>query len=262
MLRAGEKGSGMNDYRKIRRHDTSRLQPIHTVMLHADSRRALTQFLAGGDRAKSVVITHHARSIKSLSSRKHEDLISAAYASNMEKLIIEQGPALWIHGHIHEVRDYVIGYTQVLNNALGYQTKHDPEETGFRRDLLVTLPGQKSRLRCAKFHPLSAVSTPLNWMKNFMKLFGFITSLFGAATTPATETKLVDPKSILFSTSPLNNAPPAFASHASPGQKLLRIHEDDWRQFEAISASFTDAIDQELNAIRNIHEAASVKTKG
>lgn len=29
MLAAGAKGTGMNDYRKIRRHDTSRLQPKH-----------------------------------------------------------------------------------------------------------------------------------------------------------------------------------------------------------------------------------------
>ncbi len=140
MLQAGEKGTGMNDYRKIRRHDTSRLQPKHTLLLHAESRLALTQFLAGGDRGKSVVITHHAPSLKSLPARKHTDLIGAAYASNLEDLITEQGPALWIHGHIHECRDYVLGNTRVLNNALGYQTKHDPEETGFRRDLIVTCP--------------------------------------------------------------------------------------------------------------------------
>lgn len=97
-------------------------------------------------------------------------------------------------------------------------------------------------------------------MKNLMKLFAFVASLFGA-TTPAAETKLVNPKSILFSTSTLNDALPAYASNAAPGQKLLQIHEDDWRQFEAVSTGFTDAISQELNAIRKIHETASVKTK-
>jgi len=143
MLRAGEKGTGMNDYRKIRRHDTNRLQPKHTALLHADSRLALTQFLASGDHTKSVVITHHAPSIKSLPARKHADLISAAYASNLEELITQRGPALWIHGHIHEARDYVIGDTRVLNNARGYSTKNNPEETGFRSDLIATLPAEK-----------------------------------------------------------------------------------------------------------------------
>lgn len=144
MLRAGEKQTGMNDYRKIRRYDTSRLQPQHTMMLHAESRLALSQFLGRGERAKSVVITHHAPSIQSLPAQKHADLISAAYASNMENLIIERGPALWIHGHIHEVRDYVLGTTRILNNAHGYQNSQNPEETGFRRDFIVTLLNGKS----------------------------------------------------------------------------------------------------------------------
>jgi len=100
MFAAGAKGTGMNDYRKIRRHDTGRLQPKHTAMLHADTRLALTQFLASGDRARSVVITHHAPSIKSVETGKEVDLISAAYVSKMDDFITEHGPALWVHGHL------------------------------------------------------------------------------------------------------------------------------------------------------------------
>jgi hypothetical protein len=87
-------------------------------------------------------------------------------------------------------------------------------------------------------------------MKNLMKLFGFIASLFGA-TTPAAETKLVDPKSILFSTSTLNDALPTYASNASPSQKSLQIHEDDWRQFEAISTKFEAAIYRTASAYKS-----------
>lgn len=139
MLMAGSKGTGMNDYRKIRRRDTSRLQPKHTALLHADTRLALTQFLAAGDPARSVVITHHAPSAKSAAIGKEFDPISAAYVSNMDKLILEYGPALWVHGHIHECRDYLIGKTRVLNNAFGYQDAAGPEHTGFRPDLVVEL---------------------------------------------------------------------------------------------------------------------------
>jgi len=139
MLSAGEKHAGMNDYRKIRRHDTSKLQPKHTALLHADSRLALTQFLEAGDRAKSVVITHHARSINSLPARKHADLVSAAYASHLDELIIERGPALWIHGHIHETRDYTIGRTRILNNAHGYPIPDKSGKSGFNPDLIVEL---------------------------------------------------------------------------------------------------------------------------
>lgn len=139
MFAAGAKGTGMNDYRKIRREDTGRLQPKHTALLHAESRLALTQFLSAGSREKSVIITHHAPSPKSIMAGKETDLISAAYASNLEDLITAQGPALWIHGHIHETRDYVLGSTRILNNSLGYQTTRDPEKTGFRPDLSVQI---------------------------------------------------------------------------------------------------------------------------
>jgi Icc-related predicted phosphoesterase len=108
MTAAGSKERGMNDYRKIRRQDAGRLQPKHTAMLHADSRLALTQFLAGGDPARSIVITHHAPSIQSLPEQKQSEPISAAYASNLEDLITAKGPALWVHGHIHRPRDYFI----------------------------------------------------------------------------------------------------------------------------------------------------------
>ncbi|MGA7725767.1 MAG: hypothetical protein WCA95_10815 [Opitutaceae bacterium] len=54
-------------------------------------------------------------------------------------MILKQGPALWIHGHIHEARDYLLGNTRVLNNSLGYQTARDPERTGFRANLVVEL---------------------------------------------------------------------------------------------------------------------------
>jgi hypothetical protein len=72
---------------------------------------------------------------------------------------------------------------------------------------------------------------------------------------------MVDPKSILFTTSTLNDALPAYQVDQTPCQKLLQLHEDDWRQFEAISATYTTAIDQELMGIRKIHETASVRTK-
>jgi predicted phosphodiesterase len=137
MLAAGAKIGGMTDYRKIRRQDTSRLMPKHTAKLHADSRLALMKFLTSGDPTKSVVITHHAPSARSVQTGKEADPLTPAYASNLERLIEECGPALWIHGHIHEFRDYQIGNTRVLNNPLGYQTAKDRERSGFVCDLVV-----------------------------------------------------------------------------------------------------------------------------
>lgn len=137
MIAAGSKERGMNDYRKIRRRDAGRLQPRHTAMLHADSRLALTQFLAGGDSPRSIVITHHAPSIRSLPEHKHTDPISAAYASNLEALIAANGPAIWVHGHIHHPREYTVEKTRIVNNALGYPDTPAAAARGFRGDLVI-----------------------------------------------------------------------------------------------------------------------------
>ncbi len=137
MITAGDNLTGMNDYRKIRREDAGRLQPKHTALLHADTRLALTEFLAQGERFRSIVITHHAPSQRSLPDDRRGQPISAAYASDLEPLIKECGPVLWIHGHIHTARDYPVGQTRVINNAHGYPESHGPESTGFRGDLVV-----------------------------------------------------------------------------------------------------------------------------
>ncbi len=137
MFAAASKTTGMNDYRKIRRLDTGRLMPKHTALLHAESRLALTRFLDGTDRSRSVVITHHAPTFRSIPAQKRNAIASAAYASNLDELIMEHGPAVWIHGHIHSPRDFIVGRTQILNNAQGY-----PDETTrtyFRTDLVIEL---------------------------------------------------------------------------------------------------------------------------
>lgn len=138
MLAASSKDRGMNDYRKIRRRDSGRLLPHHTAMLHAASKLALTRFLSGGERTRSIVVTHQAPSRQSLPRRRWEDTISAAYASEVSDLILETGPALWIHGHIHEPCDYVIGATRVLSNPYGYSSER-PNPTTFRADLVVEI---------------------------------------------------------------------------------------------------------------------------
>lgn len=67
-----------------------------------------------------MVVTHHAPSGRSVpgDERGHERW--PAYASNLEPLIHRLEPALWIHGHIHEPQDYMIGKTRIVSNPRGY----------------------------------------------------------------------------------------------------------------------------------------------
>lgn len=125
----------MNDYARIRHWPSVRkLRPHHTREVHAHSRLLLEAFLTAGDPTKSIVVTHHAPSLLSLPDYRRGDLLSSAYASRMDDLILRHQPALWVHGHIHHANDYRIGATRVVSNPRGYP---DEPVTGFQADRVL-----------------------------------------------------------------------------------------------------------------------------
>lgn len=76
---------------------------------------------------KVVVVTHHAPSHKSGDPKYKDSRISGAYASNMDDMIIDTKPDLWIHGHMHNESDYIIGDTRIICNPRGYY-KYDENQ--------------------------------------------------------------------------------------------------------------------------------------
>jgi hypothetical protein len=66
-----------------------------------------------------------------------------------------------------------------------------------------------------------------------------------------------DPKPILFSLPTINDFLPAVRDSISRRDQDLTIHEDDWRQFEALSQEFDEAINAELADIRRIYDEKS-----
>lgn len=102
------------------------LTPRKTLSLHHESRDFLERELAREPDAlgivdtwrKTVAITHHAPSARSLIFQEAWSRIDAAYASNLEGLI-EQAD-LWVHGHTHVVADYQLGAGRVVCNPRGY----------------------------------------------------------------------------------------------------------------------------------------------
>ncbi len=130
----------MNDYKKIRRSpgfggdSYAKLRSLDTAFIHAKSRHWLECQLAEPQRKKTVVVTHHAPSPRSLPLRKRHDMISAAYVSILDELIQRHEINLWVHGHIHYSSDYEISGTRVICNPKGYPMELNPKFSG---DLIV-----------------------------------------------------------------------------------------------------------------------------
>jgi hypothetical protein len=65
------------------------------------------------------VVTHHLPHRRSVHPRYDGDMLSPAFASDLDHLV--RAPvALWVHGHTHESMDYFVNGTRVVCNPRGY----------------------------------------------------------------------------------------------------------------------------------------------
>lgn len=127
----------MNDYVQIRRDPAySKLRTIDTYQIHQKSKSWLQKSLKESRGYKNVVITHHAPSLQSIPEHYRDDILSSAYASNLEDVILEHQPLYWIHGHIHTPTRYTIGNTEIICNPHGYLNE---EYNGYEKDLIINI---------------------------------------------------------------------------------------------------------------------------
>jgi len=127
----------MNDFNRIRRlPDFRKFRPADAANAHFKSLNWLKSNLKEHKGETNIIVSHHAPSPISLPIAKHKDLISAAYASNLESVIIEYAPTYWFHGHIHTPVDYKLGNCQIVSNPRGYP---DKEKTNFNPTLTIDI---------------------------------------------------------------------------------------------------------------------------
>ncbi len=118
----------MSDFRKIRISPRYyKLRSLDASIIHRKSLNWLRDSLLKNKAKKSVIITHHAPSKKSIPVSFQKDILSAAYASNLDDFVANSGANLWIHGHTHHQLDYKIDNTRIICNPRGY-----PDETNNR----------------------------------------------------------------------------------------------------------------------------------
>jgi Icc-related predicted phosphoesterase len=126
----------MTDF-SIIQNNSQRFTPEDVIRLHTASREWLAATLAEPFDGRTVVVTHHAPSSQSVHQRYASDLLTPAFASNLESLMDGDGVALWIHGHMHESYDYEAYGTRVVCNPRGYAPNAlNPD---FRPDWLIVI---------------------------------------------------------------------------------------------------------------------------
>lgn len=140
-----EAHSYMNDYQAIRlaKQGYRKLRPADTYAYHLAHKGFLERKLLidPPHSRKRVVITHMAPSMQSVVDPYREDIVSAAYASNLDYLA---GAAdLWIHGHTHVSLDYKVPGIfggRVVCNPRGYRRKDGtPENIAFNPNYIVEI---------------------------------------------------------------------------------------------------------------------------
>jgi predicted phosphodiesterase len=132
-----EGGRALNDFRMIREGVDGHFSPQRSIELHRESLAWLEQKLAEPFKdGKTVVVSHHLPSMLSVAERFKTDLLSACFASNLDRLFGKMD--LWAHGHTHDSFDYVSGGTRVVCNPRGYEVfNRGPENCAFEPKMVV-----------------------------------------------------------------------------------------------------------------------------
>lgn len=127
---------GMADFQVIMQ-DGQRFSPEDSINLHENSRDWLGCMLGEHYAGKTVVVTHHLPSEKSVHPRFSRNLLTPAFASNLEALMDVDRVVLWVHGHTHDVFDYEIFGTRIVCNPRGYVPYEQSNE--FQPDFVVEI---------------------------------------------------------------------------------------------------------------------------
>jgi predicted phosphodiesterase len=126
----------LNDFRLIF-EGPELFTPSDSVTLFNESKAWLSSKLNEKFEGKTVVVTHHLPSMRSVAPQYSEDLLSACFASNLDELLGLS--EVWIHGHTHTSFDYLVEGTRVVCNPRGYVQKGKAENPDFNPSLVVDL---------------------------------------------------------------------------------------------------------------------------
>ncbi|CAM5781488.1 metallophosphoesterase [Castellaniella caeni] len=131
-------GAFMRDFQVIKNGDGTVFSPQDSIDLFRAQYDWLDAMLDEPFDGPTVVITHHAPSLRSVHPRFEDSLVSAGFVSDCTGLMGRA--SLWIHGHTHDSFDYTVRGTRVLCNPRGYCRDGVNENPMFNPGFCVDVP--------------------------------------------------------------------------------------------------------------------------
>jgi predicted phosphodiesterase len=116
---------------------TTNLTPEELEETFNANRKWLDKMLAQKFDGPTVVITHHAPSMKSIHPRFEGSPINTCFVSNSDYLLDRERAVLWIHGHTHDSFNYMVNGTRVICNPRGYARDGVNENPAFNPELVI-----------------------------------------------------------------------------------------------------------------------------
>ena len=117
----------MNDYKTIRIGSNYRkLRPEDTLEFHKKSKQFLLDTLPMFENDKVWVLSHHAPSYQSISTKYRMETTNGAYASHLDDFILSHPNIKYFsHGHTHSSFRYHIGECEIICNPRGYYNSYN-----------------------------------------------------------------------------------------------------------------------------------------
>jgi predicted phosphodiesterase len=106
--------------------------------VYEENARAL-RFLLDNLREGDIVVSHFLPSHQSVPAKFKTALSNCWFVTDVESLILERKPALWVHGHTHTSCDYQLGSTRVVCNPFGYVSQGERNDA-FNENLNIDVP--------------------------------------------------------------------------------------------------------------------------
>lgn len=114
---------GMRDYKYIRTAGYRRIKPMDVLSWNTQARSWLLDEAAKPFDGPTCVVTHHPPVLEGLQHGAVTEVYDAAYASDWKEGVEQINAQLWMFGHTHTPRHFVIGNTQFATHPIGHLTE-------------------------------------------------------------------------------------------------------------------------------------------